>query len=93
MHIVFEKETCNIVQGSVVLMWRVWIGTMYKLLGRAYIDGCANTTYHEFEIISSCLFNSSMLWHQWIGYIDDKGLHSMHNKGMVKGLMDFYEEV
>ena len=29
--IVFEKDTCKMVRGALVLMWGVWIGTLYKL--------------------------------------------------------------
>ena len=35
---VFEKDTCNMVQGALVLMQGVWIGTLYKLLGSTVID-------------------------------------------------------
>ena len=29
--IVFEKDTCKMVHGPLVLMWGAWIGTLYKL--------------------------------------------------------------
>ena len=29
-----------------------------------------------------------MLWNQWLGHIDEKGLRAMHNKGMVEGFPD-----
>jgi hypothetical protein len=40
VHIIFEKETCKMVQGAMVLMRGVWIGTLYKLLGSTINDGC-----------------------------------------------------
>jgi len=36
----FEKDTCKMVQGALVLMWGVRIGTLYKLQGVIFIDGC-----------------------------------------------------
>jgi hypothetical protein len=38
--IVFGKNTCKMVQGSMVLMRGVQCGTTYKLLGRTYTSGC-----------------------------------------------------
>jgi hypothetical protein len=37
---VFEKETCRMVRGEMVLLKGVWIGTMYKLKGSTISDGC-----------------------------------------------------
>jgi hypothetical protein len=37
---VFEKETCRMVRGAMVLLKRVWIGTLYKLQGRTISNGC-----------------------------------------------------
>ena len=33
MHTLFQKDSCNMVRGAMVLMIEVWIGTLYKLLG------------------------------------------------------------
>ena len=30
---IFEKDTCKMVRGAMVLMWGVRIGIMYKMLG------------------------------------------------------------
>ena len=38
--IVFKKDTCKMVQGELVSMWGVQIGTLYKLQGSTIIDGC-----------------------------------------------------
>eukprot|EP00253_Pinus_taeda_P034385 PITA_34385 len=38
--IVFEKDTYKMVRGALVLMWGVWIGTLYKLQGSNIVDGC-----------------------------------------------------
>jgi hypothetical protein len=37
---IFEKETCRMVRGSMVLLKGVWFGTLYKLQGRTISDGC-----------------------------------------------------
>jgi hypothetical protein len=37
---VFGKGTCKMVQGEMVLMRGVRCGTLYKLLGRTYTNGC-----------------------------------------------------
>lgn len=37
---VFKKDTCKMVQGALVLMWGVWIGTLYRLQHNTVIDGC-----------------------------------------------------
>ena len=34
----FEKDTCKMVRGALVLMWGVQIGTLYKLLGSTVVD-------------------------------------------------------
>jgi len=39
---VFEKDTCKMVWGELVLMQRVSIGTLYKLQGSTIVDGCNN---------------------------------------------------
>jgi len=28
----------------------------------------------------------TMLWHQWLGHIGEKGLRILHGKGMVEGM-------
>jgi hypothetical protein len=40
VHIVFERETCKIVRGEMVLLRGVENGTLYKLLGNTITDGC-----------------------------------------------------
>eukprot|EP00253_Pinus_taeda_P012798 PITA_12798 len=37
---VFEKDTCKMVRGALVLMRGVRIGTLYKLQGSTVVDGC-----------------------------------------------------
>jgi hypothetical protein len=45
--IVFEKDTCKMVRGAMVLMRGVRCGTLYKLLGRTYTNGCNSSVVLE----------------------------------------------
>ena len=77
------------VRGVMVLLREVWIGMMYKLLGRVYTNGCLNIVTVDVDEISSCLVDSTMLWHQWLGNIREKGIHAIYSKGTVKGFPNF----
>jgi hypothetical protein len=44
---VFGKNTCKMVRGEMVLMWGVQCGTLYKLLGSTYTNGCNNSIVLE----------------------------------------------
>jgi hypothetical protein len=37
---IFEKETCRMAQGEIVLLKGVWFGTLFKLQGSTISDGC-----------------------------------------------------
>jgi hypothetical protein len=37
---IFQKETCKMVQGAMVLLRGVWFGNFYKLQGSIISDGC-----------------------------------------------------
>ena len=37
---IFEKETCRMVRGAMVLLKGVWFGTLYKMQGRTISDEC-----------------------------------------------------
>lgn len=76
-----------------VLMRGVLIGKLYKLLGRTNTNGCVNTVIPKANKISSCLIDSTMIWHQQMGHISEKGLHAMHSKVMVRGLPNCSYEV
>ena len=87
---VFEKERCKMVQGAMVLMRGVQYGTLYKLLGRFVIDGCTNTivpeSKNEESKVPGISGGDTMLWHQGLGHIGEKGLQSLQGKGMVEGM-------
>eukprot|EP00253_Pinus_taeda_P033236 PITA_33236 len=67
---VFEKDTCKLVWGALVLMRGVRIGTLYKLQGSTVIDGCNNSVVPrsgaEYIVVSG---EKTMLWHQRLGHI------------------------
>jgi len=44
---VFEKDTCKMVRGALVLMWGVRTGTLYKLQGSTIVDGCNSSVVPE----------------------------------------------
>jgi hypothetical protein len=44
---VFGKDTYKMVRGAMVLMRGVQCGTLYKLLGSTYTNGCNNYVVHE----------------------------------------------
>jgi hypothetical protein len=68
----------------------VWCGTLYKFLGRTYTNGCNSSIVLEqtnkedkTNIVPQ---KKTMLWHQRLGHIGEKGLRTLHGKGMVVGI-------
>eukprot|EP00253_Pinus_taeda_P008764 PITA_08764 len=85
--IVFEKDTYKMVQGALVLIWGVRIRTLYKLQGSTVIDGCNNFVVAESGAENLVVSREkTMLWHQRLGHIGEKGLRIIHAKGMVEGM-------
>jgi hypothetical protein len=84
------KGTCKMVRGAIGLMREVQCGTMYKLLGRTYIDGCNSSIFPEQRdkeyMIHTGHGKKTMLWHQILGHIGEKGIQTLHGKGMVEGM-------
>eukprot|EP00253_Pinus_taeda_P016229 PITA_16229 len=70
VEIVFKKDTFKMVQGALVLMQGVRIGTLYKLQGSTIIDGCNSSMVPESgaEILVVSR-EKTMLWHQRLGHI------------------------
>ena len=75
-----------------VLMMGVQNGTLYKLLRRTVIDGCNNIIVPESKNEQSKVLNVSrgdtMLWHQILRHIGEKGLQSLQGKGMVEDMFN-----
>jgi transposase InsO family protein len=98
---IFEKETCMMVRGAMVLLKGVWFGTMYKMEGRTISDGCNSSTVLDIgveeERTPTVSGEKVMLWHQRPRHIREKGLRLLHAKVMVEGMsnfsldFDFYE--
>ena len=71
----FEKDTCKMVRGALALMQGVRIGTLYKLKGSTIIDGCNNSVVPESGTENLVVSQEkTMLWHQRLGHIGEKGL-------------------
>eukprot|EP00253_Pinus_taeda_P021872 PITA_21872 len=84
---VFEKDTCKMVRGALVLMRGVRIGTLYKLQGSTVVDGCNSSMVPENGAENLVVSGEkTMLWHQRLGHIGEKGLRILHGKGMVEGM-------
>ena len=67
--IVFEKDTCKMVQGELVLMQGIQTGTLYKLQGRTIVDGCNRFLVPESGVQNLVVFGEkTMLWHQRLGH-------------------------
>ena len=83
----FMKDTCKMVQGALVLMWGVQIGTLYKLQGSIVVDGCNSYVVLESGVENLVVSREkTMLWHQRFGHIGEKGLQILHGKGMAEGM-------
>jgi len=63
------KNSCNMVHGSMVLVWGVQAGTLYKLLGSTITNECNNSFILETKVDWT---NKSTLWHQRLGHIGEK---------------------
>jgi len=84
---VFEKDTCKMVRGALILMRGVRIGTLYKLQGSTVVDGCNSSMVPENGVENLVVSGKkTMLWHQRLGHIGEKGLRILHGKGMVEGM-------
>jgi hypothetical protein len=95
---IFEKETCKMVRGEMVLLKRVRFGTLYNMKGRTISDGCNSSIFPDIgveeERTPTISREKVMVWHQRLGHIREKGLRLLYGKGMVEGMsnysMDFY---
>jgi hypothetical protein len=48
--IIFEKETCTMVRGAMVLLKGVQFGTLYKLQGSTISDECNSSIVHDIGV-------------------------------------------
>jgi hypothetical protein len=75
---IFEKETCRMVRGAMVLLKGVWFGTLYKLQGSTIGDGCNSSNVPDIgfqeERTPTVSREKVMLWNQRLGHIREKVL-------------------
>ena len=64
VQIVFDKDTCKMVRGAMVLMRGIRINMLYKLLVRTDESICLRIVDPKTNDISSCSTNLTMLWHR-----------------------------
>ena len=71
----------------------VQYGTLYKILGKTIMDECNNSFVLEEggkdDKTLIALGGNTMLWHQRMGHIGEKGLRALQGKGMVEGMTDY----
>ena len=74
---VFEKETCRMVRGEMVLLNGFQIGTLYKFQGNIITDGCNSSIVPDIgakeEKTPTISGEKVILWHQRLGHIGEKG--------------------
>jgi hypothetical protein len=84
---VLGKGTCKMARGTMVLMRGVRCGTLYKLLGSTYTNGCNSSFIPEQtnkeDKTNTVPEKKTMMWHQRLEYIGEKGLRTLQGKGMV----------
>jgi hypothetical protein len=78
------------VRGAMVLLKGVWFGNLYKMEGSTISDGCNSSIVlgigSEEEKNPTGFGEKTMLWHQILKHIRQKGLQVLHGKGMVEGM-------
>ena len=81
------------VWGAIILMRGAQCRTIYKLSGGNVIDGCNNTivpeSKNEESKVPDISRGDTMLWHQRLGHIGEKGLQSLQGKGMVEVMSNY----
>jgi hypothetical protein len=62
-------------------------------LGITYTNGCNSSVVpeqrNEGDKTNTIPENKTMLWHQILGHIGEKGLRTLHGKDMVEGMSNF----
>ena len=79
-----DKDSCKMTRGSIVIARGVRYGTLYKLLGETMSTSGAFVS----EKAKKDGQNTSMLWHQRLGHISEKGLSTLVSSQMVEGVPD-----
>ncbi|GFQ02696.1 retrovirus-related pol polyprotein from transposon tnt 1-94 [Phtheirospermum japonicum] len=77
-----DKDSCKMTRGSIVIARGVRYGTLYKLLAGTITlsGGFVSEKAKEDE------HDTSLLWHQRMGHIGEKGLSTLFSSQMVEGV-------
>jgi hypothetical protein len=90
---ILGKGTCKMVRGEMVLMRGVRSGTLYKLLGSTYTNGCNHSIVpkqtNKQDKLNISPGKKTMLCHKRLGHIGKTSLQTLHGKGMVEGMSNF----
>lgn len=93
IQVIFNKESYKMVQGAMVLTRGVYIGTLYKLqvstISDIYNIFIVGEDNNETKRTPSSPIEKTMLWHQRMGHIGEKGLRVRKSKGMIEGISNF----
>jgi len=91
VNIVFQEGYLQHGLGALVLIRGVWTGTFYKLQGSTIFYGCTSSVVPESGTENLVLCGErTMLWHQRLGHIGEKGLRILHGKGMLEGMSNSF---
>ena len=89
---VFEKETCRMVQGEMVLLKGVSVELCIICRESLLVMGEIFPLFLILELMKknpTISGENTMLWHQILGHIGDKGLQLPHGKCMVEGMSNY----
>ena len=90
IQVIFNKESCKMVRGAMVLARGIRTGTLYKLeastVSDKYNSSVVGEDTSETKRNPSLAIEKTMLWHQRMGHIGEKGLRVMKSKGMIEGI-------
>jgi hypothetical protein len=88
--IVFEKETCRMVRGTMALLKEFGLELCISCKEALLMVGVIVPLFLILELKKKKLLQSLekkvMLWHQRLRHIREKGLQLLHGKGMVEGM-------
>ncbi|KAH9291902.1 hypothetical protein KI387_042909 [Taxus chinensis] len=92
VQVAFSKDNCKMVWGAMVLARGIRTGTLFKLEASVVTDECNSSVVLEEKKASDPTPTSAamktMLWHQRMGHIGEKGLRTLKVKGMVEGISE-----
>jgi hypothetical protein len=91
VHALFERYTCKMARGEMVLLMEVRIATLYKLMRSTITVRCNNTIVldNETNRTPTLLVGKAMFWHQRKSHVGENDLHALHSKGMVESILDY----